>query len=73
MLQDAIYHGQVALDILEFDFHRPFKNGKCNRENIEEKIIEGILKKELEPMNDKDVEIICELIDTMILELGVKK
>lgn len=73
MLQDAIYHGQVALDILYFNYHRPFKDGKCNRENIEEKIIEGILKEELEPMNDKDVDIICELIDTMILELGVKK
>jgi uncharacterized protein YaaW (UPF0174 family) len=73
MLQDAIYHGQVALDILEFDFHLPFKNGKCNRENIEEKIIEGILSNELEPMNDQDVDIICDLIDSLILELGVKK
>ncbi len=73
MIQNEMYHAQVALDILYFNYHRPFKDGKCNRENIEEKIIEGILKKELEPMNDKDVDIICELIDTMILELGVKK
>jgi len=72
MLQDEVYHAQVALDILEFDYHRPFINGKCNRENIENKIVEGILKKELEPMNDKDVNIICDLIDILIFELGVK-
>ena len=39
----------------------------------EEKIIEGILSNELEPMNDQDVDIICDLIDSLILELGVKK
>ena len=70
MLQDEIYHSQIALDILQNDFHRPFVNGRCNRERIEDEIVIGIYKGELSPMNQEDVDFICSLIDSLITELG---
>jgi hypothetical protein len=42
--------GVVVFDILRNDFHRPFVEGKCNREKIEEQITIGILSGQLSPM-----------------------
>jgi hypothetical protein len=65
-LNTASQLGIVAFDVLRNDFHRPIVDGKCNRENIEDAIIDGIYKGELDPMNKTDVEFVCNLIDDMI-------
>ena len=58
--------GTVAFDVLRNNFHRPIVDGKCNRENIEDNILEGIYCEELPAMNKADVEFICDMIDTLI-------
>lgn len=72
-LQEADYIAQVALDILAQNLHRPYVDGKCNRECIEDAIFMGIYSKELEPMNENDVDFICSLLDSLIIEDGAKK
>jgi hypothetical protein len=62
--------GVVVFDILRNDFHRPFVNGKCNRENIEEQITLGILSGYLSPMTQTDVDFVCDLVDDLIMEYG---
>lgn len=59
--------GILAFDVLRNDFHRPFINGRCNRENIEEQITIGILSGQLGPMNAGDVKFICDLVDDLII------
>ena len=65
-LNTASQLGIVAFDVLRNDFHRPIVDGKCNRENIEDAIIDGIYNGELDPMDKTDVEFVCNLIDSMI-------
>ena len=65
--------GLMALEILENDFHRPIVNGKCNREQIEDKIIVGILSKKLPPLTQKDVDIVCEMVDYLIEDFNEGK
>lgn len=64
--------GQMAFDVLRNDFHRPFVNGLCNRENIADKITIGILSGQLGPMNEADVKFICDLVDDLIKTHGNK-
>lgn len=71
-LQRADYHGQVALDILGNNLHQPYVGGKCNRERIEEAVLLGIYARELKPMNQEDVDFICDLLDSLIVEYGEK-
>lgn len=59
--------GQIAFDVLRNDFHRPLVEGKCNRENIEDKILDGVYRGKLEAMNASDVAFICDIIDDVIL------
>ena len=63
----------MVLDILQNDFHRPIVNGKCNREQIEDKIIVGILSKKLPPLTQKDVDIVCEMVDYLIEDFNEGK
>lgn len=65
--------GLMALEILENDYHRPFVNGKCNREQIEDKIVVGILAKKLPPLTQKDVDIVCEMVDYLIEDFNEGK
>ena len=58
--------GVVAFDVLRNDFHRPIVDGRCNRINIEEAILDGVYKGQLGPMNKADVEFVCDVIDDMI-------
>jgi hypothetical protein len=62
--------GVVVFDILRNDFHRPLVYGKCNRVNIEEQIVNGILAKQLPPMTVTDVDYVCDMIDDLIAEYG---
>ena len=65
--------GMMAFDVLVNDFHRPIVNGRCNRENIADKIVIGILSGKLGPMTEQDVEFICDCVDDLIAEYGDKK
>lgn len=68
--------GQMVFHILQQDYHRPFINGKCNRDNIEDQIVIGMYKKEIPPISEEEVDIICELVDDLIntgMKTGVKK
>ena len=60
--------GTMIFDILRNDFHRPIVNGKCSRENIEEQITIGMYSDRLPAMTQKDVEMICDLVDELIAE-----
>ena len=59
--------GILTFDVLRNDFHRPFVNGKCNRENIDEQIMIGILSGQLSSMNEADVKFVCDIIDDLII------
>lgn len=72
-MQTAEYIGQVVFDVLRNDFHRPFVEGKANRDKIEDNITIGILAGELQPMDQSDVDMICDLVDGLIEEHGTKQ
>ena len=62
--------GSIALSVLYNDIHRPLTNGRCNRQRIEEEITIGILSGDLQPMSQRDVNFVCDLIDDMIKDYG---
>jgi len=66
MWNEPIFLGQVAFDVLRHDYHRPYINGKCNRESIEDNILDGVYKGELPAMNKQDVDFVCDLVDDLI-------
>jgi hypothetical protein len=70
MLLSPEKHGRMVFHILANEYHKPFVDGKCNRENIEEQIIIGAYKGEIPPINNDDVEMICDLVDELIEEYG---
>lgn len=65
--------GQMVFHVLQQDYHRPFVDGKCNRDGIEEQITIGILAGEIPPTSQEDVDMICDLVDELIVDYGVKK
>ena len=65
--------GFMVLEILRNDYHRPLVNGRCNRELIEERITVGILSRKLPPLNEKDVDIVCEMVDYLLEDFGEGK
>ena len=73
MLLTAEQQAEMVFHILGEDYHRPFVNGKCNRDNIEEKITIGLYQGEIPPCTQEDVDWICDLVDTLIVEYGDKK
>lgn len=66
MQLQTVTAGQLCFGILQNDFHRPFVNGKANRENIEEAITVGMLKKELGYVDEETVDLAIELVDDLI-------
>jgi len=58
--------GMMVLEILRNNYHRPLVNGKCNRDMIEERITVGILSGKLPPLCEKDVDIVCEMVDYLL-------
>lgn len=65
--------GQMVFHIIQQDYHRPFVDGKANRDNIEEQITIGILAGEIPPTSQDDVDTICVLVDDLISVYGEKK
>ena len=73
MSVDAQTAGILAIDIMRQDFHRPFIDGKCNRQNIEDAIIEGIASGKLEYYVSKEIaDLAMDLIDDLIVTYGTK-
>ena len=60
--------GVIAFDVLRNGFHQPIVDGKCNRDEIEERITIGILSKDLDPLTQEDVNFVCDLVDDLIAE-----
>jgi len=73
MLLTAEQQGQMVFHILENDYHRPFIEGKCNRENIMEEIVIGVYKKEIPPITQMDVDFICDMVDSLLVDYGESK
>jgi len=71
MKLNAEQHGEMVFHILFNDYHRPFKNGKCNRDKIEDQIIIGCYKDEIPPLDKEDVDMVCLLVNDLI-ENGVQ-
>lgn len=65
--------GQMVFHILQQDYHRPFVDGKCNRDSIEEQITIGLLAGDIPPTAQSDVDMICDLVDGLIADYGVKQ
>jgi len=64
--------GQIAFDVIRNNFHRPIVNGKCDRENVENNILEGVYLGMLPAMNKADVDFVCDLVDDLIKTYGGK-
>lgn len=61
--------GTLAIDILRNDFHRPFIDGKANRDNIEEAVTVGMLSGNLLYYVDQEVvDLAIDIINDMIQE-----
>lgn len=65
--------GKIALLVLQHNMHRPIVEGQCNRIRVDDAIFEGVYAGVFPPMNEKDVEYVCDLIDDLINLPGVKK
>lgn len=64
---------ELCFGILQNDFHRPFVNGKANRDNIEDMITIGMLSGELGYVDKQTVDLAIELVDDLIVQYGVKQ
>lgn len=65
-------YSNMAMDILFHKWHLPLKNGKANRENIEEQIVIGIYNKDLEPILQEEVDLVIDLVDELVADYGEK-
>ena len=68
MLLTAEQQGQMVFHILQQGYHRPLVEGKANRDKIEDEIVKGLYNKEIPPLNEEDVDVICFLVDELIDE-----
>jgi len=73
MLLTVEQQSQMVFHILQQDYHRPLVGGKANREKIEEEITIGLYNNEIPPLNQLDVDLICEMVDGLIEDFGAKK
>jgi len=72
MLLSTEEQGQIVLHILQEDLHKPFQNGKANRDRIEDAIIFHLYKGEIPPCDQDDVDNIISCVDELIEEFGSK-
>lgn len=64
---------ELSFDILMNDLHRPFVDGKANREKIEEAITIGMMNGEIGYVNQETVDLAIELINDLVVEYGASK
>jgi len=68
MLLTAEQQGQMVFHILQQGYHRPLVEGKANRDQIEDEIVKGLYNKDIPPLNEEDVDVVCFLVDELIDE-----
>ena len=68
MLLTAEQQGQMVFHILKQGYHRPLVEGKANRDKIEDEIVKGLYNKDIPPLNEEDVDVVCFLVDELIDE-----
>ena len=68
MLLTAEQQGQMVFHILQQGYHRPLVEGKANRNQIEDEIVKGLYNKDIPPLNEEDVDVVCFLVDELIDE-----
>lgn len=73
MLLTTEQQGEMVFHILEHNYHRPFTDGKCNRENIEDQIVIGLYSNEIPPCDEEDVDMICDMVDDLIQMYGTTR
>lgn len=74
MDKDVLISCELAIDIMQNGFHLPIKNGKVNRDHIEDEIIIAMYKKELPPITDTQLEMAIDSVQELVNEYnnGIK-
>lgn len=73
MAVQLVSAAELCFGILQNDFHRPFIDGKANRDNIEDMITIGMLNGELGYVDKETVDIAIGLVDDLIVLYGAKQ
>ena len=73
MAVQLVSAAELCFGILQNDFHRPFVDGKANRDNIEDMITVGMLNGELGYVDKETVDIAIGLVDDLIVLYGAKQ
>lgn len=73
MAVQLVSAAELCFGILQNDFHRPFVNGKANRDSIEDAITVGMLSGELGYVDKETVDLAMELVDDLIMQYGDKQ
>ena len=73
MAVQLVSAAELCFGILQNDFHRPFIDGKANRDNIEDMITIGMLSGELGYVDKQTVDLAIELVDDLIVQYGAKQ
>ena len=68
MLLTAEQQGQMVFHVLQQGYHLPLVEGEANRDKIEDEIVKGLYNKEIPPLNDEDVDVVCFLVNELIDE-----
>ena len=66
MQLQTVTAGELCFGILHNDYHRPFVNGKANRDKIEDMVTVGMLSNELGYVDKQTVDLAIELVDDLI-------
>jgi hypothetical protein len=70
MLLSTEQQGAMVFHVLEHGYHQPFVNGKANKEKIEDEIVKGLYSGVIPPCDQEDVDWICWMVDSMLIEHG---
>ena len=73
MAVQLVSAAELCFGILQNDFHRPFIDGKANRDNIEDMITIGMLNGELGYVDKQTVDLAIELVDDLIVQYGANQ
>lgn len=63
---EAAAAGGLALDILQNGLHLPLKDGKINRDKIEDQITIGLYSNDLDPISENVVEIAIATVQDLV-------
>jgi hypothetical protein len=70
MRLNSTAHASMVFHIIEQGYHRPFVDGKANRDNIEDAIINGMYELQIPPVDQDDVDVLIHLVNELINNYG---